>query len=295
MLTTALALSALGALACAVVYGTDVFAALVLRPALAALDDSALVQAAGRIHQYADQRMPLPGAVGTLAAAAATLTAGLGNHPLQTLLAAARWSRCWRGWCCTSGSPRLSTAGSPRRPPLMRYQQTRENCRNVGTASSACASPCRPSRCAARQRARVHMRRRSPNSKEATCRRWTPTQAADDARRHELRRRRFWIERRPRRDRVRDHDGARRNRSTEALAPSAGGVLDRPNRRAISARRRPVAHPCRRRVADDPAGHGAHAGEPLRRRPSASTMAIAQRSTSRSTSRISTASLEPES
>ena len=51
-------------------YGTDVFAALVLRPALAALDDGALVQAAGRIHEYADQRMPLPGAAGTLAAAA---------------------------------------------------------------------------------------------------------------------------------------------------------------------------------------------------------------------------------
>ena len=60
MLNTSLALSALAALACAVVYGTDVFAALVMRPALAALDDGALVQAAGRIHQYADQRMPLP-------------------------------------------------------------------------------------------------------------------------------------------------------------------------------------------------------------------------------------------
>ena len=85
MLSTTLALSALGALACAVVYGTDVFAGLVLRPALAALDDGALVQAAGRIHEYADQRMPLPGAVGTIATAGATLTAGLGDHPLQTL------------------------------------------------------------------------------------------------------------------------------------------------------------------------------------------------------------------
>lgn len=87
MLSTALALSALAALACAVVYGTDVFVGLVLRPALAALDDSVLVQAAGRIHEYADQRMPLLGGVGTLAAAGAALTAGLGNHPLQTLLA----------------------------------------------------------------------------------------------------------------------------------------------------------------------------------------------------------------
>ena len=38
------------------------------------------------IHEYADQRMPLPGAVGTVAAAGAALSAGLGNHPLLTLL-----------------------------------------------------------------------------------------------------------------------------------------------------------------------------------------------------------------
>jgi hypothetical protein len=45
MFSTTLALATLGALACAVVYGTDVFAGFVLRPALAALDDGALVQA----------------------------------------------------------------------------------------------------------------------------------------------------------------------------------------------------------------------------------------------------------
>ena len=73
MLTTSLALAALAALACAVVYGTDMFAALVLRPALAALDDATLTPAAGRIHQYADQRMPLPGAASMLAAAASAL------------------------------------------------------------------------------------------------------------------------------------------------------------------------------------------------------------------------------
>ena len=86
MLTISLALAMLGALACAVVYGTDVFAALVLRPAFAALDDGALVQAAGRIHEHADRRMPVPGAVGTLAATGATLTAALASHPLQAVL-----------------------------------------------------------------------------------------------------------------------------------------------------------------------------------------------------------------
>jgi hypothetical protein len=89
MLATSLALAALAALACAVVYGTDVFAALVLRPALAALDDGALTQAAGRIHQYADQRMPLPGATSIVAAAASALAAGLAGHPLQAALAGA--------------------------------------------------------------------------------------------------------------------------------------------------------------------------------------------------------------
>jgi hypothetical protein len=66
-----------------------VFAALVLRPAPAALDDGALTQAAGRIHQYADQRMPLPGATSIVAAAASALAAGLAGHPLQAALAGA--------------------------------------------------------------------------------------------------------------------------------------------------------------------------------------------------------------
>jgi uncharacterized membrane protein len=81
--TASLVLAALAALAAAVVYGTDIFAALVLRPALAALDDGVLTQAAGRIHQYADQRMPLPGAVSVLAAAASTLAAAISGHALQ--------------------------------------------------------------------------------------------------------------------------------------------------------------------------------------------------------------------
>ena len=89
MLTASLALAALAVLAGAVVYGTDVFAAVVLRPALAMLDDSALTQATGRIHQYADRRMPLPGATSILAAAASTLAAGIAGHPVQASLTGA--------------------------------------------------------------------------------------------------------------------------------------------------------------------------------------------------------------
>ena len=63
-----------------VVYGTDVFCALVQRPAVAAIDDRALVAVMGNVHRYGDRRMPLPGAIGIVAAAAsAVLAAGAGR------------------------------------------------------------------------------------------------------------------------------------------------------------------------------------------------------------------------
>jgi hypothetical protein len=76
----------------AVVYGTDVFCAMVQRPALAAIDDRALVAVMGNVHRYGDRRMPLPGVVGMVAAAAsAALAAATGNWaeaaPAATALA----------------------------------------------------------------------------------------------------------------------------------------------------------------------------------------------------------------
>src|SRR3954452_5653933 len=76
MLAASQALAALAVLLVGVIYGTDIFSAVVLRPAMAALTDRELTQAAGRIHQYGDQRLPLPGAAGTVAAAAAAICAG---------------------------------------------------------------------------------------------------------------------------------------------------------------------------------------------------------------------------
>jgi hypothetical protein len=64
-----------GVLAAGVIYGTDVFCALVQRPALAQLDDATMTAAMGRVHQYGDRRLPAPGVIGILAAAAATATA----------------------------------------------------------------------------------------------------------------------------------------------------------------------------------------------------------------------------
>lgn len=52
-----------------VVYGTDVFCAMVLRPALARIDDRALLSVSGNIHRYGDRRMPVPGVLGVAAAA----------------------------------------------------------------------------------------------------------------------------------------------------------------------------------------------------------------------------------
>jgi hypothetical protein len=63
-----------------VVFGTDVFCAIVQRPALAAVDDRALVTVMGNVHRYGDRRMPVPGVVGLVAAAtSAALAAWAGR------------------------------------------------------------------------------------------------------------------------------------------------------------------------------------------------------------------------
>lgn len=71
----------------AVVYGTDVFCAMVLRPALARVDDRALCAVTGFVHRYGDRRMPVPGAIGVVAAAATTALAALGAHWAQAVSA----------------------------------------------------------------------------------------------------------------------------------------------------------------------------------------------------------------
>jgi hypothetical protein len=71
-----------------VVYGTDVICAMVLRPALARVDDAALVAVTGYVHRYGDRRMPIPGVLGIIAAAAsAALAAAAGRW--TTAIAAA--------------------------------------------------------------------------------------------------------------------------------------------------------------------------------------------------------------
>ncbi|OBA62314.1 DUF1772 domain-containing protein [Mycobacterium sp. 1100029.7] len=64
----------------AVVYGTDVFCAMVLRPALARVDDQALTTVIGFVHRYGDRRMPAPGIIGLVAAVASAALAALAAH-----------------------------------------------------------------------------------------------------------------------------------------------------------------------------------------------------------------------
>jgi hypothetical protein len=74
----------------AVVYGTDVFCAVVQRPALAAIDDRVrvLVAVMGNVHRYGDRRMPLPGAVGIIAATATAVLAAVAGRWAAAISAA---------------------------------------------------------------------------------------------------------------------------------------------------------------------------------------------------------------
>lgn len=71
-----------------VVYGTDMFCAMVLRPAMARLDDHTLVVTTGHIHRFGDRRMPMPGVIGIVAAATSALTAALAAQWFQAIAAA---------------------------------------------------------------------------------------------------------------------------------------------------------------------------------------------------------------
>jgi hypothetical protein len=69
-------LASLAILANAVIYGTDVFGAIVMRPAIAAVDDRTLTQLLGHIHRIADRRFPAIRAAGLIAAMATAALAG---------------------------------------------------------------------------------------------------------------------------------------------------------------------------------------------------------------------------
>jgi hypothetical protein len=72
-----------------IIYGTDVFCALVQRPALARVDDPTLTAVMGNVHRFGDQRLPLPGILGILGAAAASVLAAPAGRPIASATAGA--------------------------------------------------------------------------------------------------------------------------------------------------------------------------------------------------------------
>jgi hypothetical protein len=65
-----------GIAAAAVIYGTDAFCALVLRPAAAKASESSVADLIGHIHEYGDRRLPVPGVISVIAAALVTAIGG---------------------------------------------------------------------------------------------------------------------------------------------------------------------------------------------------------------------------
>jgi hypothetical protein len=74
------ALIIMSLLASGIIYGTDVFSAIVLRPALALVDDRTLVSTMGRVHFIADRRLPVPGITGICTAIAGTAVVAWAGH-----------------------------------------------------------------------------------------------------------------------------------------------------------------------------------------------------------------------
>ena len=73
----------------AIVYGTDAFCAMVLRPALGRVDDRCLVAVMGYVHLYGDRRMPVPGALGIVGAATSAALAAVADRWLAAIAAGA--------------------------------------------------------------------------------------------------------------------------------------------------------------------------------------------------------------
>jgi hypothetical protein len=87
LLTIVLAVAA--TLCTAVIFGTDVLGALVMRPAFAEIDGRSLIQVVGRTHRFGGRRLPVAGAGSMIAAAATVLIALLAGHHTAGIAAGA--------------------------------------------------------------------------------------------------------------------------------------------------------------------------------------------------------------
>jgi hypothetical protein len=66
-------------LSAGVVYGTDMFFAVVGRPALKRTSDAGLTEVMGRLHEVGDARMPMFGATALVSTLALVFTTGIGS------------------------------------------------------------------------------------------------------------------------------------------------------------------------------------------------------------------------
>src|SRR5215470_2919569 len=83
------ALAIVAALCTAVIFGTDVLAAVVLRPAFRDLDDATLVRITGLSHRFGTERLPFPGILSVVAAVATAAVAFAAGIPQAGTVAAA--------------------------------------------------------------------------------------------------------------------------------------------------------------------------------------------------------------
>jgi hypothetical protein len=81
-------LAGLAILANGVIYGTDVFGAIVLRPAIAAVDDRTFTRLLGHVHRVADRRFAAISIGGLIAAVAMTALAAATGHWASTVAGA---------------------------------------------------------------------------------------------------------------------------------------------------------------------------------------------------------------
>ena len=70
----ATAVALLAIFTAAIIYGTDLFCALIVRPAAAGAADASVADLLGRVHEFGDRRLPMPGVVSIIATALAIAT-----------------------------------------------------------------------------------------------------------------------------------------------------------------------------------------------------------------------------
>ena len=124
-------------------YGTDAFCALVQRPALARVDDATLTAVMGNVHRFGDRRLPVPGILGIIASAAASLLAALAGRPVASATAGAALALLvvWVLLYLRVSAPinRALTAAADK----TRDTGQRARCNTTGTASSRPGLSCR--------------------------------------------------------------------------------------------------------------------------------------------------------